>query len=336
MTYQHAVQTLLRMQHICIASHISPDADAIGSMVALGQGLLQRGKKVTMFSHDGVPQGLRFLAGTEHITKSLDTAHPLEGLVLVDCATPKRAGEAIETLARRLPPYLIDHHILPDVDQSAHCIDEKAAATGEVVYRILCAMGCTVTPDIATAVYSTLVGDTGHYRYSNTTPAVFRLAAELVEHGADPWFVSSNLLEQIHPATYSLLQQSLATLQIGMGGRYAHMVLTQEMLKEADALPEYAEEFVSYPRSLAGVEVAAFYRELPDRRWKVSLRSKRYVDVAAITACLGGGGHHHAAGCTLELDLATTRQTIEKAVEEALGSRPAIRVDMAKRPVLSG
>lgn len=321
MNYQHAAHTLMQYQTICIASHYNSDADALGSTLALGQGLQQRGKRVILFNQDDVPKNLRFLPGSDRIIKTLDGADPIDALVLVDCSTPARAGTAIEALAKQRAPYLIDHHILPGVDHSVHCIDEKAAATGEVVYHILRTLGCTITPDIATAIYCTLVGDTGHYRYSNTTPAVFRLAAELVEQGADPWFVSSNLLEQVHPAAYQLLRQSLATMQIEMGGRYAHMTLTQEMLKEADALAEYAEEFVSYPRSMAGVEVAAFFRELPDARWKVSLRSKRYVDVAAITARLGGGGHQHAAGCTLATDLNSVRKTIETTVAESLNSR---------------
>ncbi len=329
MNYRHAVDTLMRYQHMCIASHISPDADAIGSMLALGLGLLQRGKRVTFFSRDGVPQSLQFLSGSERITKTLEPTESYDALVMVDCASPKRAGEPIEALAAVRAPYLIDHHILPGIDHTEHCIDEKAAATGEVVFHILQAMGCTITPDIATCIYTTIVGDTGHFRYSNTTPAVFRMAAELVERGADPWFVASNIHEQVHPATYHLLRNSLATLQTEANGRYASMMLTQEMLQEADALPEYAEEFVSYPRSLTGVEVAAFFRELPDGRWKVSLRSKRYVDVSAITAKFGGGGHIHAAGCTLGTDLAEVRTTIGKAVHEAMATRPAVRAARA-------
>ncbi len=325
MNYQHAVETLLRYNTLCIASHISPDADAIGSMLALGFGLLQQGKKVVLFSNDGVPKDLRFLPGSDRVQKELALHDQIEALVLVDCAAPRRAGEPIEALAKRHTPYLIDHHILPGVDHAVHCIDERAAATGEVVYHILRTMGCTISPDIATCVYTTLVGDTGHFRYSNTTPAVFRLAGELVERGADPWYVSSNLLEQRPPATYALLRLSLATLQVDMGGRYAHLTLTQDMLREAEALPEYAEEFVNYPRSLAGVEVAAFFRELPEGRWKVSLRSKRYVDVAAITARFGGGGHQHAAGCTFEADQQTVRQTIAQAVTDALASRSPLR-----------
>jgi bifunctional oligoribonuclease and PAP phosphatase NrnA len=328
--YRRAAGILQSANTLCIASHYGPDGDAIGSTLALGLGLLQLGKKVTLFNVDGVPNNLRFLPQSERIIHQIGPRDDFDLLVLVDCAQPSRAGKPIEDLAKEHEPYLIDHHILPGIDDRYHCIDPQAAATGDVVFNILRQMGSTITPEIAECVYCTLVTDTGQFQYSNTTPYVLRRAAECVDLGADPWHISSNIFEQQPLAAIKLLRLALRTLLIEGGGRYAHMTLTQEMLREADAIPEHAEEFVGYPRSLAGVEVASLFRELPDGRWKVSLRSKRYVDVAAIASLFAGGGHEHAAGCTLEGGLMGAREQVARAVQKALSRRQSLQATGTK------
>lgn len=318
----HRTATLLRRgENICVASHLSPDGDAIGSTLALGLGLMDLGKRVVLLNVDGVPRTLQFLPFSDRIVRTLEAPESIDTLILVDCAQPHRAGKPVEALAERLPPLLIDHHIPQGVTPEAHCIDPAAAATGEVIYRLLQECGVAVSPPIASNLYCTIVTDTGDFRYSNTSPAILRLAATLIECGADPWWLACNLNEQHDPVVYALLRRSLQTVQIELGGRYAHMTITQEMLQEAEALPEHAEEFVNYPRSLAGVEVAALFRELPDGGWKVSLRSKRNVDVAAIASLFGGGGHKHAAGCRFGTSLAAVRHEMITQVGTALERR---------------
>ncbi|MBI4237955.1 MAG: bifunctional oligoribonuclease/PAP phosphatase NrnA [Deltaproteobacteria bacterium] len=310
-----------RHQHYCIASHIRPDGDAIGASLALGLGLIHCGKRVTVFNADGVPANLRFLPYADRVVRSLGESVGIDAVILADCNRPDRAGEPIAELAKRLPLFIVDHHVSSGEHVETHCIEPRAAATGEIVYHLLQRMRVPTTPELATLLYCTLVVDTGQFRYSNATPAVFQLAAELVARGADPWQVASALTEQHHPAVLHLLRLTLETLELSVQGRVATILLSQDMLREAEALPEYAEDFVNYPRSIAGVEVAILLRELPDGRWKASLRSKREVDVAVIAAKYDGGGHEHAAGCMLSGPMATARDTILKSVAEALQKR---------------
>lgn len=319
--YQRAATFLQRYQRFLIASHANPDGDAIGSTLALGMGLCTLGKQVTMFNADGVPRQLRFLPYADRIVRSLNAGGGYDACVLVDCAQPKRAGEPIAAVAQQLPLFYVDHHILPGIRHEEHCIDPRAAATGAVIFQILKTLGVWITPEIARLIYCTLVVDTGFFCYSNTTPEVLRLAADLVAAGADPWDAASQLQENNSVVRFLLLQRVLETLEVSERGRYATVIVTQEMFREAGALPEDAEEFVNFPRAIGGVEVAALFREQAPRRWKVSLRSKRDVDVAAITALFDGGGHEHAAGCTIEADLATVRGRIAEAVRKALGKR---------------
>lgn len=322
--FDRAAHFLKDLRKICIASHYGPDADAIGSSVALGLGLMELGKKVVIYNKDRVPDNLAFLPFTDRISQNIDQAEAFDALIMVDVAKPRRSGEPIESIAANTPVFIIDHHVLPQLDPNKHCISTEAAATGELIYGVLRTLGCTITPDIATLLYAALVGDTGGFSYSSTTPRVFRLAAELVEAGASPWHVASSLNEQNPPSTFRLLRLMLDTVQRFEQGKLAICVLTQDMLAEADALPEQAEEFVNYPRSIAGVEVAAFFRELPDGRWKVSLRSKRYVDVAAIASLFDGGGHQHAAGCTLDCKLPEAKELIFAKIHESLSRRPVL------------
>ncbi|MBI2346192.1 MAG: bifunctional oligoribonuclease/PAP phosphatase NrnA [Deltaproteobacteria bacterium] len=316
--YDRAAKYISSRQRLLVASHANPDGDAIGSTLALGMGLLGLGKQVQMFNADGVPRTLRFLPYADRIVKHLDPGLAPDGLILVDCAQPRRAGEQIAELAKRLPPFFIDHHLLPGIRHEEHCIDPRAAATGEVIYRIFRSIDMWITPEIAKLIYCTLVVDTGSFRYSNTTPDVLRLAADLISAGADPWAISSQLQENHPVVRFVLMRSVLETLELAERGRFASVVLTGDMLREARARPEDAEEFVNFPRAISGVEVAALFREQERRRWKVSLRSKGEIDVAAITALFDGGGHEHAAGCTIEADLPTVKARIGEAVRKAL------------------
>ncbi len=301
-----------------IASHVSPDADAIGSTLGLGLALIDQGKRVTLYNVDRIPDHLRFIPYSERIVHSLGGKPNCEALILVDCAEGSRGGEKIASLMRRLPFMIIDHHIFRGVTPEAYCVDEQAASTASLLYRIFKQLGMRISRDIAIALYSGLVGDTGSFSYSNTTSEVFQMAADLLKAGVDPWQVSSNMFEQRSPLSLRLLGLVLDTLTIEEQGQYAHVAVSLEMMREVGALPEHTDEFVNYPRSLAGVEVAALFRQLDHKKWKVSLRSKRRVDVAAVAAILGGGGHEHAAGCTIDCGLGEGREQVKKVVSEAL------------------
>lgn len=313
--FNAAAQFLQSKRHLCIASHVNPDGDAIGSTLAMGLGLTDLGRRIVMFNQDGVPSGLRFLPGSDQITKHIPTPAQCDALVLLDCSELDRAGDAVAELAQHMPVLVIDHHLQKEVPPGAHCIDSKAAATAELVYHVLRATGAQITPDMATALYCGLATDTGQFRYANTTASTLRLAGELVALGAEPWRIASALTEQQNPAVLRLLPMVLETLELHCDGRCALLTMAQEMLFEARATPDLAEDFINYGRSLAGVEVALFCKETPDRtQWKVSLRSRQVVDVARIARQFGGGGHYHAAGCTLTGNLATVRATILEAV----------------------
>lgn len=317
-SYKAVIKAIRENQKFFIASHAHPDGDGIGSTLAMGLALKQIGKDVVMYNQDGVPWSLNFLAGAEDLRKDVNKGESYDVSLMLDCAQTERAGKDFPDKGRRGTMVCIDHHITKCEEAEIVCQDEKASSTGEVVYNILKGLGTDITPDIATQILTTIIVDTGFFRYSNTSSHALNMASELVDKGATTWVICRNMEERNPKEQLRLLASTLDTVEYTLDGRLAVMTLTQQMFKHADAGVEVAEDFINYPRSIDGVEVAVLIREKDDGEYKISFRSKDYIDVAALAAKFDGGGHEHAAGCNLKGSLGEVKQTIIKAVTKAL------------------
>jgi phosphoesterase RecJ-like protein len=196
-------------------------------------------------------------------------------------------------------------------------IDVEAAATGEMLYRLLVALDAPVTPSIALNLFTAIHTDTGSFRYSNVTPETFRIAAALTAAGADPAAVSSALYERRAPDALRWLGESLSRVRVSDDGRIAWLALPAGLLPERFI---EAEELVNYPRSIGSVKVGCLLRELGGGRVKVSLRSKGEVDVNRVAARFGGGGHASAAGCTVPGALDAVTEQVLEAVRAAIAA----------------
>ncbi|MFH1874922.1 MAG: bifunctional oligoribonuclease/PAP phosphatase NrnA [Pseudomonadota bacterium] len=320
MSYEQAQQLLKNAQKILIGSHINPDGDAIGSMLALGEALEKVGKQVVMFSRDPVPENLKFLSGSEKITSEI-SAQFFDVAVLVDVASPERVGEVFAKAAASCKSLLLDHHQIEAPADSICCLDVTAASAGEVVYRLLKFMKLPISKSIAEAIYCTIVVDTGYFRYSSTNEAVFKLAAELAKFGVDPWYVAKNLEESYSVMRFKLLGLALNSIELFFEGKFATMEVTQAMIASSGAKIEDSEEFANIPRSIASVTVSALFREMPEQKIRVSLRAKDNIDVAKIAGYFDGGGHQVAAGCTIKGTLAEAKEKIKEQVLKSLEVR---------------
>lgn len=317
---ERIIKVFKESKSFLIVGHYHPDGDAIGSSVALGLGLERLKKRVTLYNRDPIPFNLNFLPAVQTLTNTFPEGH-FDCAVMVDCAQPKRVSAAFAKALeeKRFGKLIcIDHHLLDHKIGDIDWIEPEAASTGSVVWHLLKKMKLHEDKAIANLVYCTLVVDTGSFRYSNTTPKVFKLAEELLRQGADPWAIARNLEENDPVERYRLLQESLASLKISHGGLYASMDVTQKMLEASGAHADLSDEFANIPRSLRGVEVAALFREMGDGKIKISLRSKMKVDVSKIAKQFEGGGHEHASGCVLDCDLASAKKQIEDTVREYL------------------
>ena len=293
-----------------IASHISPDGDALGSSLALYIALKSIKKNVYLFEKDPVPDFYRFIPGWEAFNHNLPDTKDYS-LVLLDCNEPDRAGLENMSFRRSI---VVDHHQTERDFGDIKWIDPNASATGLMVFKIIKALGIEVAKDIAVNLYTAISVDTGTFRYNNTTPEVLRAAAELLEYGADPAFVSSGIYDSWTLPRLRLLSLTLNTLEVH--GDKAIMTVTEDMYKTTGAEASDTENFANYPRMVKDINASIVFRELPKGAgYKASLRSKADVDVAHIAELFGGGGHKNAAGFKTTMDIESAKDALLKAMK---------------------
>lgn len=317
---EKAVEILRRAQKILLVSHAVPDGDSIGVLLGLGLGLEAKGQEVIMAMPEEVPALYRFLPGWEKIKKCTEIESIPDTVVFLDCTDTERAGNELVQRLKENPPFFlvnIDHHVSNQRFGQINLVEEKAAATAEIVYELLQSLNVEINSSIAVALYTAIATDTGSFRYSNTTPHTHRLAAELLERGADLNLVRKHLYEMRPLESLYMTREALKTLQTTADGRIAWMVLTQEVLAQAQSADYYGylEGLINYPRSIKGVEIAIFFREIEPGIVKVGFRSKEdNVDVNLLASQFGGGGHQKASGCTVNGEInAVVEEIVSKA-----------------------
>jgi len=298
-----------------ITSHESPDPDAIGSSLALANYLASRGKEVTVYLSDPVPENCRFLPMADRVLHELPE-RDFEVCFVLDVGEFRRAGKAI-TECRRIARFVnVDHHLGCENFGVHNLIDPKACATAALVYRIIRGAGHEVDYPTALCIYTAILSDTGSFHYSNSDPEAFAIAGEMVAKGVNAWDVNEQLYESEPRRRLALLALALSDLTVSPSGEYASVTVTLDMYRQTGAGAEDTDRFINYPRSISGVEVALMFRQIEEGLYKVGFRSKGKVDVAAVSASFGGGGHHNAAGCTIRGTLAEVKAQVFERLEQ--------------------
>lgn len=302
-----------------VASHENPDGDALASTLALAHALRELGKEAVAYNPSGLPAAFDFLPGSETVVASLDGERPFDAGFVLDAGELRRAGGGeLKNLCRSL--INIDHHPHSEHFGEIHYVDEKACATGAMVYRILRQGRIDISSSVAICIYTAILSDTGSFRYSNADPEAFRIAAEMVRGGVRPWDVASGLYENQGEERLRLLALALPTLTVSACGRIASISVTSAMFEETDTRAEHTDSFINYPRSIRGVEVALLFRQVGAETYKIGFRSKGRIDVGTLARDFGGGGHHNAAGAVLQGSLDGVRAIVLPRVEKLLGS----------------
>lgn len=306
---------------VVLCGHVMPDGDCVGSVAALGMALEGMGKNVVLASPDPIPELLsflpgynRFLIGEESLRGEYDT------FVMLDCSVPERLGKVRALLERDLVTINIDHHISTGHFAGYNHINPSAAAVGEIVLELIDLLGVSISRDMAIGLYVALVTDTGSFQYENTSSDTLRRAARLMDAGVPSPAINILLYEEKPPETLYLLGEALRTLDISPCGKVAWVAVDRNMLDKLAARDEHTDGLINFVRTIRGVEVAVFFREMSPGKYKVGFRSKGAVDVNLLAARFGGGGHARAAGCVLEGDFAEIKKNvIGAAVSEAAG-----------------
>lgn len=316
-TIQKIVDAIRHSRSVLITSHEGPDGDAVGSSLGMAAFLRAIGKEVVVHLADPVPELYRFLPGADLVCNHIPDQQ-FDLAFVLDVGEFRRAGKRFAAFTRIGQTINLDHHLTCEQFGAVNLIDERAAATGLLVWRVAKAYGFTADYATALCLYVAVLTDTGSFRYSNANREAFEAAGELVEQGGlSAWDVAEKLYESQPRKRLELLALALPTLEFIRNGQAASLVVTLDMYAATGATAELTDGFVNYPRSVAGVEVAIFFRQLDERTYKVGFRSKGAVNVAALAQAFGGGGHHNAAGGTVDGTLDEVKQVVYRAVNEA-------------------
>ena len=288
------LQEIRGRRRLIVTSHARPDGDGIGSALACAQILRRMGKQADVVMHDGVPRIYQSLPFADRVIHS-ESVPPNDGVIILECDSIKR------TLLNGLEDCFlinIDHHGTGKHFAQVNWIDSSAMATAELIYRMASLAGVPLDADIATCLYTAIMTDTGSFMFEGTNEHTFAVARELVLAGADPAHCARNIYFGQSTAKLRLLGAALANLH--RQGAIAWIWVTKEEMERFGAREEDCEGLVNYALSIGDVQVAIFFRELPDARWRVSLRSKGEINVATVAEYFGGGGHKCASGCSID------------------------------------
>ena len=288
------LKQIAERRRFLLTSHARPDGDAVGSALACGQILRMMGKEAEVVLHDGVPRIYQPLPFADRVVKADRVNGNYEAAIILECDSIQRTR--LQGLEDRFL-INIDHHLSGRPFAHVNWIDPKAVATAELVYRLAREAAVTITADIATCLYTAVLTDTGSFMFAGTNEHTFSLARELVIAGADPARCARNIYFAHSTAKMRLLGAALSNLH--REGSLAWIWITREQMERCGAKEEDCEGLVNYALSIQDVEVAAFFRELPDGRYRVSLRSKGALNVATVAEQFGGGGHECASGLSL-------------------------------------
>ncbi len=297
--FDEAVRAVRAAKSVFLTVHQRPDGDALGSQIALAMACTRLGKKVTMANEDPVPPRYRFLPWSGRIrTGVAGLPRRFDLSFTIECATPARAG-VCGAVARRAKVLVnMDHHLGNKGYGDINLVDGTMPAEVILAEALRIRLGVPLTREMATAFYVGLYTETGGFRYSNTTAEVLNLASCLVEAGVNPREVGEAVYECFPVRRLKLLGRSLESLQVADGIAWMH--LTRGDFADFGATEADAEDFVEYPRAVAGVKAAVFLRETPSGDVRASLRAKVPLALHLIARRFGGGGHAYAAGCTLD------------------------------------
>lgn len=305
---RRCAELFFQQDDIRILCHRDPDGDTFGSAMALYEALIALGKRTFVECRSPFPGNLLFM------TREMIPFEP-KFTVAIDIAAPSMIGDPPES--RPAVDLCIDHHPTNPL-YAKETFLPNYAATGEAIYEVLCEMGVLITPYIATALFVAMSSDTGGFRYSNTTPKTLRIAADLMDKGADFNRIRVALFESKSRGQVQVESAALSAVRYYAGGRIAVIVITLDMLAQAGADESELEGIASKPLAIDGVDIGITLKERDDGSVRVSMRSTDKANVSEICSAFQGGGHIRAAGCRLWESLANAEATLVATCEKAL------------------
>lgn len=315
-TFEQIRDTLAGAKRIGVASHVRPDGDAYGCTIAMALHLRALGKQVTVWNDEGMTEKFRYLPENSLVMRPPESGtEDFDVFLALDTSTKERLGRVLQGAGRVGCWINMDHHVSNHLYGDLNYIDATAPATGQILFDYFTMVGAEITPAMAGNLFAAISTDTGSFQYDKTTPHTFRLVAELVERGVDVSGLSCRMYDSHPRRRLELIKALLNSARFHCADRLASFSLSLATAQRLGVLPEDNEGLIDHLRAVEGVEVAAFFEELPENKVRVSLRSKdRRNDVCKICAMFGGGGHPMAAGARLTGPLEAAEEKVLEAI----------------------
>ena len=315
------VDLVRRHRSFLLTTHVRPDGDGLGSMLALADTLEAMGKTVHMTVASELPPRYDFLDPTHRVKRYSppgDEYRRVEAVAVLDTGTWNQLGDfggLLRTLP--IPRLVIDHHLTQDDLGATRLVDTTAEATGRLIYEAILALGQTPSAPAAHSLFVALAMDTGWFRHPNTRAATLELAARLVEAGARPTAAYEMLEEQGTLGRLKLIGLVLGRIQMACEGKVCFTEIHRGDYEATGGVPQDSENMIDYTRSIAGVEVGLLFMEQPRGGVKVSFRSRK-ADVSRVAEQFQGGGHRLASGATLDTTIDEAKRLVLAAIASAL------------------
>ena len=285
---------------IGVASHIRPDADALGSTIAFAMWLRSLGKDAHAFNEEGSTPKFHYHPGHELVATPPAAPQKFDLFVALDTSVKNRLGTVLGAIAPGTPLANIDHHVSNEQFGDLNFVDPTAPATGQILVEFFRHTGAEITPAMAANLFAAISTDTGSFQYAGTNERTFAAASHLISCGVDVPGLSRAMYDSQPRRRFNLLRHALNTAEFHCGDRIASFSLPLETVRELQVVPEDNEGIIDHLRSVEGVEAAVFFEELPEGKVRVSSRSKfPSIDVCKVCKIFGGGGHPMAAGARI-------------------------------------
>ena len=317
---------LVAGRRVALSTHLNADGDGCGSESGLARMLAAHGLYPVVVNPTPWPEMFDFLLGDEFVnmtSKGSKALRDIDLLIVLDISDVTRLGNLTDAVrALTVPKLVIDHHVASDDPAGRNGLsDTTACATAELVYDVGQVLGWELTPEIARALYTGMLTDTGGFRFSNTSPRCLAVAAQLLAHGVDPEEMYTRIYASAPAGRVRLMADVLATLQVDDAHGLTWLTMQSDALEKYAVKSEDLDGIVEHARSIAGTRMALFFRDLGHGKVKISFRSIGQTDVNAFAREFGGGGHAKASGALVTGELSEIRDRVVERARIFLGDR---------------
>ncbi len=314
------LDTIREAKTICVAGHIRPDGDCIGSQLGLTLALRALDKQVVCWNQDAIPQKYRFLDPNKDFAKP-KSGETFDLVIATDCASYERLGTVTDFIKERKLLINIDHHASNTRYGDINWVSPHEPSTGELIYRLLKIAHWPITKPIADCLFTAVSTDTGSFQYSTTRPGTFHVGAELVTRGADLAKICDEVYQSFPLSRARLLKHIYNKFKLTHDNQIAYFWLKKTDLSRTGADTNDTEGLIDHIRAIEPVVVACVFEEIEPELTRISLRSKdKRVNVSDIAGQFGGGGHPAAAGARIEGRPLSVQRRVVAAIKKALNS----------------